>query len=55
MKSVRIRPLLANLVTNDDFGLAVWYRTHKTLVDSELQENWWRKFWRLITLIIVNY
>ena len=27
----------------------------KTLVDSELQENWWRKFWWLITLIIVHY
>ena len=28
---------------------------HKTLVDSELQENWWRKFWWLVTLIIVHY
>ena len=28
---------------------------HKTLVNLELQENWWRKFWRLITLITVQY
>ena len=28
---------------------------HKTLEDSELQENWWRKFWWLITLIIVHH
>ena len=28
---------------------------HKALADLELQENWWRKFWQLITLIIVHY
>ena len=28
---------------------------HKTFADSELQENWWRKFWRLIIRIIVHY
>ena len=28
---------------------------YKTLADSELQENWWQKFWRLITLMIVHY
>ena len=28
---------------------------HKTLANLELQENWWRKFWRLITLITVHY
>ena len=27
----------------------------KTSADSELQENWWRKFWQLITLMIVHY
>ena len=31
----------------------IWW--DKTLADLELQENWWRKFWWFVMLIIVHY
>ena len=27
----------------------------KTLADLELQENWWTKFWQLMTLIMISF
>ena len=35
------------------YSIKLWW--DKTLADLELQENWQRKFWQLITLIIVHY
>ena len=47
------------MVYINNYKLAIPYSTRlwqeKTLVDLELQENWWRKFWWLITLIAVYY
>ena len=35
------------------YSTKLWW--DNTLANLELQEYWWRKFWQLITLIIVNY
>ena len=35
-------------------NLLACYVEHKTCVDLKLQENWWRKFWQLITLILAH-
>ena len=38
-----------HLRTNKPYSIKLW--REEILADLELQENWWRKFWQLITLI----
>ena len=42
-----------NDVMEFTYSTKFWW--DKTLADLELQENWWRKFWWFVMLIIVHY